>query len=317
MKGRFKLPYYLQKFTFNALPSLYFKKKYQRLKAFEEHSSSESIKNRLHYYFKITKPFDLPKEAVAVRDFKLRNNSSTYFFDLKEFLHYFTEDFKIAYQFGDDTHVNDYPTLFKARPIQSPNDHSILFKLNKKRHFRFIKDKHSFREKSNTLVWRGGAYHLLRRNFVQKYWNHPRCDIGQTNKKQEAVPWQTEYLSINDHLKHQFIACPEGNDVATNLKWVLSSNSLCLMPKPKFETWFMEGKLIAGVHYVEVKDDFSDMIDKMDFYHAHPEKAEIILKNAHNHVCQFLNNDVEDLLCLKVLESYAQFSGQNNVIKFS
>jgi hypothetical protein len=89
------------------------------------------------------------------------------------------------------------------------------------------------------------------------------------------------------------------------------------MPKPKFETWFMEGKLIAGVHYVEVKDDFSDMIDKMDFYHAHPEKAEIILKNAHNHVCQFLNNDVEDLLCLKVLESYAQFSGQNNVIKFS
>lgn len=67
------------------MPSLYFKKKYQRLKAFEEHSSSESIKNRLHYYFKITKPFDLPKEAVAVRDFKLRNNSSTYFFDLKEF----------------------------------------------------------------------------------------------------------------------------------------------------------------------------------------------------------------------------------------
>ena len=40
--------------------------------------------------------------------------------------------------------------------------------------------------------------------------------------------------------KHKFILCIEGNDVASNLKWVMSSNSVAVMPKPKFESWFME-----------------------------------------------------------------------------
>ena len=39
-------------------------------------------------------------------------------------------------------------------------------------------------------------------------------------------------VSIDYHLKHKFILCIEGNDVASNLKWVMSSNSVAVMPKP-------------------------------------------------------------------------------------
>ena len=46
----------------------------------------------------------------------------------------------------------------------------------------------------------------------------------------------------------------------------MSSNSVCVMPKPKYESWFMEGKLEDGVHYIEVKDDFSDAQEKIEFY---------------------------------------------------
>ena len=49
----------------------------------------------------------------------------------------------------------------------------------------------------------------------------------------------------------------EGVDVATNLKWVMSSNSIAVMPRPKIESWFMENKLIPEKHYIEIKEDLS------------------------------------------------------------
>ena len=37
------------------------------------------------------------------------------------------------------------------------------------------------------------------------------------------------------------------------------------MPKPKFETWFMEGKLMAGVHYVKLDDDYKNLEAQLNF----------------------------------------------------
>ena len=117
----------------------------------------------------------------------------------------------------------------------------------------------SFGEKQDKLVWRGGAYKKLRRGFVERFYNHPQCDVGQTNSPEEQVPWQKPFMSIENQLDYKFIFCPEGNDVATNLKWAMSSNSLCFMLKPTCETWFMEGLLEPGVHYVEIANDYKDL----------------------------------------------------------
>ena len=35
------------------------------------------------------------------------------------------------------------------------------------------------------------------------------------------------------------------------------------MPKPKFETWFMEGILVADQHYILIKDDYSDLEENL------------------------------------------------------
>lgn len=59
--------------------------------------------------------------------------------------------------------------------------------------------------------------------------------------------------TIREHLDYKFIMAIEGNDVASNLKWVMSSNSLAVMPRPTCETWFMEGTLIPDYHYIEVR----------------------------------------------------------------
>ena len=84
------------------------------------------------------------------------------------------------------------------------------------------------------------------------------------------------------------------------------------MPKPIFETWFMEGKLIAGVHYVKLDDDYKNLEARLNFYENHPEKAKKIIKNANEFVSQFQNKNLEDLLCLKVLEKYTSLSKQED-----
>ena len=75
--------------------------------------------------------------------------------------------------------------------------------------------------------------------------------------------------TIREQLNYKFIFCIEGADTATNIKWVMSSNSLYAMPKPKYETWFMEGKLIKDFHYIEVEDDFSNERKKLSLQQEH------------------------------------------------
>ena len=90
--------------------------------------------------------------------------------------------------------------------------------------------------------------------------------------------------TIREHLEYKFILSLEGNDVASNLKWVMSSNSIAVMTRPTCETWFMEGKLIPDYHYIEIKDDLSDLEEKLNYYIAHPAEAEQIVEHAHEYV---------------------------------
>ena len=111
-------------------------------------------------------------------------------------------------------------------------------------------------------------------------------------------------------MAYKYIISIEGNDVAANLKWILASNSLCLMPDSVYETWFMEGRLEAGRYFARVADDFADLEDKVLHYEKHPEETRDIIRNANAHVAQFLDPEREQLLSLLVLYKYFAVTGQ-------
>lgn len=111
-------------------------------------------------------------------------------------------------------------------------------------------------------------------------------------------------------LKYRYIMALEGVDVVSNLKWVMSSNCIAVMPKPTYETWFMEGSLIPDYHYIEIKPDYSDLIERTQYYSNHLEEAEAIIQHAHEYVEQFKNKKQEKLLSLMVFERYFRQTGQ-------
>ena len=278
----------------------------------ENRPDREYILSRVAYYNKLADNAVLPADAPALGDFRLKGSRSAYFFDSYEYTRWFEPSLHWNYVFGDVTYVPDLPSIVKSRPIAGDNAHSVLLNLDKSRHFTFLNDTIPFRKKTDRAIFRGDINRKPHRHlFMETYYGHPMVDAGTVYPQTEyPAEWNKKTISLWKHLDYKFILAIEGNDVASNLKWIMSSNSLAVMPRPTYETWFMEGTLIPDHHYVEIKKDYSDLIDRMNHYITHPEEAEAISRNAHEYIRQFGDKRRERLISLLVLEKYFRKTGQ-------
>jgi hypothetical protein len=102
--------------------------------------------------------------------------------------------------------------------------------------------------------------------------------------------------------------------VASNLKWVMSSQSIAVMPKPKYETWFMEGLLVADVHYIIIKDDYTDLEQRLNYYIKNQDKAQQIIENANAYVQQFKDPKNERLISLLIMKKYFEKTNQTQYL---
>jgi len=278
------------------------------LKEVKKRNDYDYIQSRVDYYNKLTaQNLNLnqsrwEQEAIAIKRQPI-TRQKVYYFDTMEYARCFNDNNRWCLLPGDITKVNDIPTIVKSRPIAGDNKNSVLMKMDKVRHFIFVHDKLNFTEKKDMAIFRGKiAQKEIRERFVKEFYGKPRFDIGTIDLIKPE--WKRPKISLYDHLKYKYVMASEGNDVASNLKWVMSSNSIAIMPRPVYETWFMEGMLKPDYHYIEVKPDFSDLEEKMDYYTAHPEAAQAIIDHAHEYVEQFKDSKREDIISLLVLDKY-------------
>ncbi|EPZ5668157.1 TPA: glycosyl transferase family 90 [Campylobacter coli] len=102
---------------------------------------------------------------------------------------------------------------------------------------------------------------------------------------------EKNFLSKKEQMKYKFIISLEGNDVASNLKWAMNSNSLVLAPKITCETWFMEGTLKPNYHFALIDND--NLATVIEHFISHPKDALEIINNAHQYVKKFLDKKKE------------------------
>ncbi|MCX7215904.1 MAG: glycosyl transferase family 90 [Burkholderiales bacterium] len=304
-----RVAYYAKAYGKLILPDRFFQHKAERL-LFQYPVIPPDLQGRLDYYCKLVAPFNLTG-STTLTDIR-SHPRTTYFLDFYPFIRAFPDAQRFNTLFGDVTTIPKQPSFVKSRPIEGDNKNSVLMKLGSVRHFTFVKDPLDFRKKHSALVWRGRLHPAItkerRLDFLREFTGKPRLDIGHINRGNVFPEFRRERLSIPDQLNFKYILSLEGVDVATNLKWIMSSNSLCFSQRLKFETWYMEGRLQPGVHYVEIADDFSDVEQKIDYYENHPSEAEQIIANANAYTQQFFNQEVEDLLSYLVVKRYLELS---------
>ena len=240
------------------------------------------------------------------------------------------ENIKVKYFPEDNTKIfNDAPTLVKTRLITNNPKYSILFKLNNRRHFSLIYKVKTvdipFEKKKNSIVWRGvttgygfddshrDIHPTSRQDLVERYCFHPNknIDIGYSDIVQNAKKRTSYYgqfiknqMSMRQLLQYKYILSVEGNDVASNLKWLLSSNSVVFMPKPYIESWILESHLKPYYHYIPVANDFSDLQLQLKWCNEHQKECKQIVKNANEYMKMFMDEENEKKIISCILEKY-------------
>ena len=309
----YKLKFYSKSiFEHFFIPDICYRK---RLSTIFSKTNDDEIKQalkRVNYYFKRKDFFNVDDDDSNTLSSLSCFNKSAYYYDIRAVLRYFPKEFKFKCILGDVASVPDVPCFVKCRPIGENHENSAILKLNQVRHYRSIKDPYKYEEKLDKLVWRGSSYRKWRDEFIKMYGNNSHCDVGMINTKGTTLDgsFYKAPLSREKQLRYKFILSLEGIDVATNLKWIAQSNSLCFMKKPKHESWFMENTLIPNHHYVEINEDLDDVVSKVEYFTEHPQEAKVIVSNFQSHFCQFLELKNELLISLLVVVKYFFLSRQ-------
>lgn len=295
------------------IPSLVFRKRrFSLLGELKNRPDKDYIQSRVDYYNKLADGAELPADTPTIADHKMPKKGKVYYFDTFQYTRYYPVSLKWQCLPGDIITVPDYPMVVKSRPLTEHNENSVIMKLDKVRHFTFVDDTINFADKLDKAIFRGKVHGKpIRKQLMEMYFDHPMCDLGDVGRYVDGPKeWHSPKLTIRQHLDYKFILALEGNDVASNLKWIMSSNSVAVMPRPTCETWFMEGTLIPDYHYIEIKEDLSDLEERLKYFIAHEDEALAIIKHANEYVKPFRDEKREDLISLLVLEKYFKKTNQ-------
>ena len=311
------LKYFIKSYLREYTPKIFSQIRLQSLlEQLDKRPDKDYILQRVNYYCKLNADSQYDKTAWENRAVSLRKQPITrqkvYYFDAMEIARYFNQSLRWILDPGDKPYVAPEPAIIKNRPLVENNDNSVILKLEKVRHFLFVNDRKAWRDKKNVTIFRGdlGPRKENRDVFMNLFADgqSKMVDAASTNRSEAHPEWQKGKMTIGEHLDYKFIMSLEGNDVASNLKWVMSSNSIAVTPRLTQETWFMEGTLKPDYHYIEVKDDFSDLESRLNYYIEHPDEAEAIIRHAHEYVDQFRDLEREKLISLLVLKKYFEIT---------
>lgn len=98
-------------------------------------------------------------------------------------------------------------------------------------------------------------------------YNSP-TDIGKIEKTVPTVP----KLDWKEQSKYKYILHVDGNVVAYRLLKSMLTNSVILRVKSDFIHW-CDSELKPGIHYLGIKEDLSDLREKLDWCKSHDEEC--------------------------------------------
>jgi len=113
-------------------------------------------------------------------------------------------------------------------------------------------------------------------------------------------------ISQQDHLKYKYLIDVDGNSCSfERYFWALLSNCLVLKQMTPNIQWYY-GALKPYEHFIPVKEDLSDLLEKIEWAQTHDQEAKQIAENA----TRFVKNElaVEDILVYMthLLREYAK-----------
>jgi len=170
----------------------------------------------------------------------------------------------------------------------------------------------AFDEKQSVCVYRGNIKNGSVYNF-KKYENkndmNQRSYLKKIKDRINNFDYSDDFKSIEEQLKFKYILDVDGySNTWDATVWKLYSGSVLLKTESIWKQWYYDD-LIEWVHYVPIKNDFSDLNDKIKWCIDNDEKCKEIIKNSRKFVIEKLNwnktkNDTIDIFKKYTKESF-------------
>jgi hypothetical protein len=220
---------------------------------------------------------------------------------------------------------NEYEVFHKNHLILTQNNFAIhantipmperyYFILNQYREFRWKHAGMSFSDKIPKIMYasspersskfifknhpEGGGERgdiTQRLYFYEKYENHPNIVAIRSG-------WMhPNFVSSDEQMKYKYILDMDGCGASTwdAIAWKMRSGSVIFSVEGIWNRWFSD-RFLPGIHYIPIKEDFSDLIEKYQWCEENQDKCKEIVYNA----CVFFDiyrfQEVEEYFYKKV-----------------
>lgn len=203
-------------------------------------------------------------------------------------------------------------------------------------HGGWVDDRLRFDEKKSVVFWRGavsgsrwtdpftrvGALGInSAADFVEQAGHYSRIRaVLMSNGSQDfdlkfsgpgalidTKPWLEDLDVLGDavrpaqQLDHKYILCINGNDVASNLYWILSTQSIAFKEDCAYEV-LPDYFLKPWVHYVPIASGLADLQEKFDYCQAKPDLCKAIIENANEAYSRMIDPHVWNAAEIEVLD---------------
>lgn len=130
------------------------------------------------------------------------------------------------------------------------------------------------------LFWIGNTQtNLTRQIFFSKFKNENIIECIHFDPSDKTTI--NNFVTLEDHCKYKYLIDLQGNGYSGRIKYLLFTGRPLIIQDRKFKT-FYHSQLIPYEHYIPVKEDFSDLIAKINWLEENPEAAIEIGINAKN-----------------------------------
>ncbi|MGN0384197.1 MAG: glycosyl transferase family 90 [Eubacterium sp.] len=159
----------------------------------------------------------------------------------------------------------------------------------------------------NTLFWIGNAAtHPTRMTL---------CDIAENDDRIEAygMNWKSKngknvpskFVSLIDHTKYKYLIDVQGRGYSGRTKMLMfSGRPLFIADRPWKEFW--NNDVVPFVHYIPVKEDLSDLVERVDWAESHPDECKQIAMNAQEYAMTHLRREDAINYFVDVIVNYSK-----------
>ena len=146
----------------------------------------------------------------------------------------------------------------------------------------------------NTLFWIGATSHQSRNTLLKLAKKDKRIEAYDMSWKSSlpnhyannTLNPSTRFVSLADHTKYRYLIDIQGRGYSGRVKCLFFSGRPLFLAERKLYEWWQED-IHPFEHYIPVKEDLSDLSEKLDWADSNPEECSQIARNAQEYA---LNN---------------------------